>query len=87
MIFTGIEDLREKREEISKQLREEEAEKAKITQDLQVLTKRLNQVNESIARKVGEIWTLMCSRQVCVEQGYTMLKCRLPVEARLSALQ
>ncbi|GFR42575.1 hypothetical protein Agub_g3502, partial [Astrephomene gubernaculifera] len=46
-----IEDLREKREEIIKQLREDDAEKAKITQDLQILTKRLAQVNESIARK------------------------------------
>ncbi|EFJ53053.1 hypothetical protein VOLCADRAFT_109535 [Volvox carteri f. nagariensis] len=46
-----IEDLREKREEIIKQLREDDAEKAKITQDLQILTKRLAQVNDSIARK------------------------------------
>lgn len=46
-----IEDLREKRDEILKQLREDDAEKAKITQDLQILTKRLAQVNESIARK------------------------------------
>lgn len=35
-----------------KQLREDDAEKAKITQELQILTKRLAQVNESIARKV-----------------------------------
>ncbi|GAX75878.1 hypothetical protein CEUSTIGMA_g3321.t1 [Chlamydomonas eustigma] len=46
-----IEDLREKREEILKQLREDDSEKAKIQQDLQVLTKRLAQVNDSIARK------------------------------------
>lgn len=46
-----IDDLREKREEIIKQLREDEAEKAKIQQDLQILTKRLAQVNDSIARK------------------------------------
>jgi Sjoegren syndrome nuclear autoantigen 1 len=44
--------LREKREEILKQLREDDAEKAKIQQDLQLLTKRLAQVNDSIARKV-----------------------------------
>lgn len=49
----GIEDLREKREEILKTLREDDAEKAKIQQDLQLLTKRLSQVNDSIARKVG----------------------------------
>mmetsp|Transcript_4240 Transcript_4240/g.9234 ORF Transcript_4240/g.9234 Transcript_4240/m.9234 type:complete len:112 (-) Transcript_4240:578-913(-) len=46
-----IEDLREKREEILKQLKEDEAEKAKIQADLQALTKRLAQVNDSIARK------------------------------------
>lgn len=46
-----IDDLREKREEITKQLREDEAEKGKIQQDLQILTKRLAQVNDSIARK------------------------------------
>lgn len=50
--LSGIEDLREKREEILKQLREDDAEKAKIQQDLQLLTKRLAQVNDSIARKV-----------------------------------
>ena len=52
-VLPGIEDLREKREEILKTLREDDAEKAKIQQDLQLLTKRLAQVNDSIARKVG----------------------------------
>lgn len=46
-----IDDLREKREEILKTLRDDEAEKAKIQSDLQSLTKRLAQVNDSIARK------------------------------------
>lgn len=46
-----IDDLREKREEITKQLREDEAEKAKIQAELQTLTKRLAQINDSIARK------------------------------------
>jgi Sjoegren syndrome nuclear autoantigen 1 len=35
-----------------KQLREDDSEKATITQELQILTRRLAQVNESIARKV-----------------------------------
>ncbi|KAJ9530709.1 hypothetical protein QJQ45_014876 [Haematococcus lacustris] len=60
----GIDDLREKREEIIKQIKDDEQEKNKIQQDvgdpstlatqhliLQILTKRLAQVNESIARK------------------------------------
>ena len=55
--LSGIEDLREKREEILKQLREDDAEKAKIQQDLQLLTKRLAQVNDSIARKVRKAGT------------------------------
>lgn len=46
-----IDDLREKREEILKTLRDDEGEKAKIQSDLQTLTKRLAQVNDSIARK------------------------------------
>lgn len=63
MLAAGIEDLREKRDEILKQLREDDAEKAKITQELQILTKRLAQVNESIARKV-----CACA-SVCTAEG------------------
>eukprot|EP00798_Chlamydomonas_sp_ICE-L_P011162 gene11162-18776_t len=50
-LLFSIDDLREKREEITKQLTDDEKEKAKIQQDLQSLTKRLGQVNESIAKK------------------------------------
>lgn len=49
----GIEDLREKREEVQKQIRDEEAEKSKLQQDLQVLTKRLAHINDALARKVS----------------------------------
>lgn len=48
----GIEDLREKREEVQKQIRDEENEKAKLQQDLQMLTKRLAHINDGLARKV-----------------------------------
>lgn len=48
----GIEDLREKREEVSKQIKMEEEEKVKIQNDLQVLTKRLAAINDTLARKV-----------------------------------
>lgn len=47
-----IEDLREKRDEILKSIKEDENEKGKIQQDLQTLTKRLAQVNDSLARKM-----------------------------------
>lgn len=59
----GIEDLREKREEISKQIRDEESEKAKIQQDLQILTKRLAQINESLARKVRTVCSFVAVGQ------------------------
>ncbi|GBG61176.1 hypothetical protein CBR_g19252 [Chara braunii] len=48
-----IEDLREKREEVNRLLAKEEEEKAKIQTDIAVLTKRLAQINDSLARKVA----------------------------------
>lgn len=47
--------MREKREEINKQINKEEDEKAKVQNDLTVLSKRLTTLNESIARKVRQI--------------------------------
>ena len=51
--LAGIEELRTKREEIDTQITEEEDEKAKVQSDLQVLSKRLTTLNESIARKLA----------------------------------
>lgn len=47
-----IEDLREKREEINRQILKEEEEKAKIQRDLSILTDRLSTINEQLARKI-----------------------------------
>ena len=47
----GIEDLREKREEVNRQILKEEEEKAKIQKDLSILTDRLSKINESLSRK------------------------------------
>ncbi|WIA17083.1 hypothetical protein OEZ86_014256 [Tetradesmus obliquus] len=47
-----IEDLREKREQILKQIQDEEMEKQRIQQELAALTQRLSRVNESLARKI-----------------------------------
>lgn len=47
----GIEELREKRDEIRKILQVEEEEKANIQKDLVVLTKRLAEVDDSLSRK------------------------------------
>ncbi|CAE7832349.1 DIP13 [Symbiodinium microadriaticum] len=47
-----IEDLREKREEINRQILKEEEEKAKIQRDLSILTDRLSGINENLAKKI-----------------------------------
>jgi Sjoegren syndrome nuclear autoantigen 1 len=47
-----IEDLREKREEINRQILKDEEDKAKIQRDLSVLTDRLSKINENVSRKV-----------------------------------
>ncbi|OAE35339.1 hypothetical protein AXG93_4491s1190 [Marchantia polymorpha subsp. ruderalis] len=48
---SGIEELREKRDEIKKILQVEEEEKANIQKDLVVLTKRLAEIDDSLSRK------------------------------------
>lgn len=47
-----IEDLREKREEINRQILKDEEDKAKIQRDISVLTDRLSKINENLTRKV-----------------------------------
>ena len=47
-----IEDLREKREELNRQILHEEEEKMKIQKELAILTDRLQRLNESLVRKV-----------------------------------
>ena len=49
----GIEDLCSKRDELHKQILQEEEEKQKIQNDLRILTERISQVNESLARKIA----------------------------------
>ena len=51
--FPGIEDLREKREEINRQLSSDEQEKAKIQNDLAILTRRLAHLNEKLSRQIS----------------------------------
>ena len=48
-----IEDLREKREEVNGSIQREEEEKAKIQNDIRILTERLSRVNDSLARKIA----------------------------------
>ncbi|XP_042334434.1 Sjoegren syndrome nuclear autoantigen 1 [Sceloporus undulatus] len=48
-----IEDLCLKREELNKQIRQEEEEKAKLQNDIRILTERLARINENLARKMA----------------------------------
>lgn len=52
-VLPGIEDLCSKRDELHRQILQEEEEKQKIQNDLRILTERLSQVNESLARKIA----------------------------------
>mmetsp|Transcript_31675 Transcript_31675/g.51122 ORF Transcript_31675/g.51122 Transcript_31675/m.51122 type:complete len:112 (-) Transcript_31675:175-510(-) len=48
-----IEELKEKREEVTKQILKEEEEKAKIQKDMQILQERLSRVSDSLQRKLN----------------------------------
>jgi len=45
--------LREKREELNRSIAADEEEKAKIQNDLRILTERLARINDNLARKVS----------------------------------
>ena len=51
--LSGIEDLCSRRDEVQRQVLEEEEEKRKIQNDIRILTERLAQVNESLAQKIA----------------------------------
>eukprot|EP00741_Cyanophora_paradoxa_P007049 tig00001073_g6820.t1 len=46
-----IEELKERREEVNRQIAKEEEEKAKIQKDMQILQERLTRINDSLQRK------------------------------------
>lgn len=49
----GIEDLCTKRDELQKQILNEEEEKSKIQNDIRILSERLAKINESLAKKIA----------------------------------
>jgi len=49
----GIEDLCTRRNELHKQILEEEEEKVKLQNDIRLLTERLAKVNESLSKKMS----------------------------------
>ena len=53
MYVTGIEDLCGKRDDLHKQILDEEEEKKKIQNDIRILTEKLSKVNESLSKKMA----------------------------------
>lgn len=51
--WAGIEDLCTKRDEIQQQIVLDDEEKQKIQNDIRILTERLAQINEGLARKIA----------------------------------
>ena len=52
-VTLGIEDLCTKRDELQKQIINEEEEKSKIQNDIRILSERLAKINESLAKKIA----------------------------------
>lgn len=50
---SGIEDLHSKREELNRQIRQEEEEKERLGHDIRVLSEKLSRVNESLAQRLA----------------------------------
>ena len=53
LLSQGIEDLCTKRDELQKQILNEEEEKGKIQNDIRILSERLAKINESLAKKIA----------------------------------
>lgn len=53
MFIQGIEELKERREDVNRAILKEEEEKEKIQNDIRILNERLTRLNESLARKVA----------------------------------
>lgn len=51
--MTGIDELCAKRDDLQKQIKEEEEEKNKIQNDIQILAEKLAKINESLAKKIA----------------------------------
>lgn len=49
----GIEDLSAKRDELHRQILQEEEEKQRVQHDISILTERLAGINEGLARKIA----------------------------------
>lgn len=52
-VCSGIEELCSKRDELYKQILQEEEEKQKLQNDIRILTEKMAKVNESLAKKMA----------------------------------
>ena len=52
-LLIDIEDLCSKRDDLHKQILEEEEEKRKVQNDIRILTERLAKINESLSKKMA----------------------------------
>lgn len=50
---SGIEDLHSKRDELNRQIRQEEEEKDRLQHDIRILSEKLSRVNESLAQRLA----------------------------------
>jgi len=53
LLVSGINDLCAKRDDLQKSILQEEEEKAKLQNDIRILTERLAKVNESLSKKMA----------------------------------
>ena len=67
----GIEDLRQKRDEIQRQIEADEHEKRKVQEELQSLTQQLSQITDSLSRKVflpAKVYPVSCTRDKILKE-------------------
>lgn len=53
MSLSGIEELCSKREELNRQIKQEEEEKDRLQHDIRILSEKLSRVNESLAQRLA----------------------------------
>ena len=68
---SGISDLKAKRDDLGRQLAADEEEKLRVQTSIGELTRRLQQLNEGLARKVGRTETAFFSLSPRLPPGVT----------------
>lgn len=82
---SGIEDLHSKRDELNRQIRQEEEEKDRLQHDIRVLSEKLSRVNESLAQRLAARATF--DRTIAeTEAAYTKVRVLTKVDVRILGL-